>query len=146
MATDQVILGGFTLDGFAAPQVMVGGGRQAMAVHKLPGGSRVIDVLGPDDAEIPIAGQLYADNAYSTCLALDSLRAAGTKVSLIWGGQFKTVIVEDFHFIVHRYPNWCDYSITCLVVSNPSQGLLSSAISTVTSLVSSDLTVAMSIS
>ena len=144
MATDQVILGGFTLDGFAAPQVMVGGGRQAMAVHKLPGGSRVIDILGPDDADIPIAGQLYDNNAYTTCLALDALRASGVTVPLIWGGQFKMVIIEDFRFIVHRYPNWCDYSITCIVASNPAQGVLGGIISTVGSLIASDLSAAIS--
>ncbi len=139
MTTDTLILGGFSLDGFAAPQVMVGGGRHAMAVHKLPGGSRVIDLLGPDDAEIPIVGQLYAENAYSTCLALDALRASGARVPLIWGGQFKTVIVADFHYIVHRYPNWCDYSITCVVASNPAQGALGAIASTVGGMIAADI-------
>ena len=139
MATDQVILGGFVLDGFAAPQVMIGGGKQAMAVHKLPGGSRVIDTLGPDEADIPIAGQLYDANAYATCLALDAMRAAGSQVPLIWGGAFRMVIVAEFRYTVHRFPNWCDYSILCVVASNPAQGVLGAIASTVGALVSSDL-------
>ena len=139
MSVDQVILGGFVLDGFAAPQTMVGGGRQAMAVHKLPGGSRVIDTLGPDDADIPIAGQLYDASAYATCLAIDAMRVAGTQVPLIWGGQFLMVIVADFRYTVHRYPNWCDYWISCLVASNPAQGALGGIISSIGGMISADL-------
>ena len=137
--SDRVTLGGFVLDGFSAPQTMVGGGRQAMAVHKLPGGSRVIDTLGPDDADIPIAGQLYDANAYATCRAIDAMRAAGTQVPLIWGGQFLMVIVADFRYTVHRFPNWCDYSILCLVASNPAQGALGAIVSTVGGMIAADL-------
>lgn len=139
MSTDTLIIGGFVLDGFAAPETMTGGGKQAMAVHKLPGGSRVIDTLGPDDADIPISGQLYADDAYDTCLALDAMRAAGSQVPLIWGGQFLMVVVSEFKYTVHRFPNWCDYSINCTVASNPMQGLLGMVISTIDSLVGADL-------
>jgi hypothetical protein len=139
MATDQVILGGFVLDGWAAPQAMIGGGKQAMTVHKLPGGSRVIDTLGPDDADIPISGQLYDANAYSTCLAIDAMRAAGSQVPLIWGGQFLMVVVAEFRYTVHRYPNLCDYSILCVIASNPAQGILGAIASTVGGMISADL-------
>jgi hypothetical protein len=139
MSTDQVSIGGLVLDGFSAPQTMTGGGKHAMVVHKLPGGSRVIDTLGPDEADIPIAGQLYSESAYATCLALDAMRSSGQQVPLIWGGSFRTVIIADFHYTVHRFPNWCDYSILCLVVSNPSQGGLGGIVSSIGGLIAADL-------
>ena len=137
--SDHVIIGSFVLDGWAAPPAMCGGGHHAMAVHKLPGGSRVIDTLGPDDADITIAGQLYDANAHRTCLALDAMRAAGTQVPLIWGGQFFMVVVVEFRYIVRRYPHLIDYAITCMVASNPAQGVLGGIASTVGGMIAADI-------
>jgi hypothetical protein len=41
-------LGGIVFDDFSTPSAMGAGGKQAMVIHKLPGGSRVIDTLGLD--------------------------------------------------------------------------------------------------
>ena len=122
MATDVLMLGGIAFTGYSTPDVMSGGGQQAMVVHKLPGGSRVIDTLGPDEMQAVWRGHFFENAAYAKCLALDAMRASGLVYQLIWGGQFKPVIIQDFVYRVRRLPVWVEYAITCTVVTNPSFG------------------------
>lgn len=141
MATDTLILGGIVFDDFSTPQRMMGGGNQAMVVHKLPGGSRAIDTLGPDEANIVWEGKFFSDDAYDTALALDAMRAAGDVVPLIWGGQFRSVIIDTFIYQVERMPFLVCYSISLTVYQNPQLGDLSliAATGSLDALVSSDL-------
>ena len=47
MPLDVLLLGPIAFADFATPDCAPFGGRQQMAVHKLIGGQRVIDTLGP---------------------------------------------------------------------------------------------------
>lgn len=145
MAGDILFLGGVAFDGFSAPDRMPFGGKQAMAIHKLPGGQRVIDTLGPDDADFSWSGQFYGDDAYTTSLLLDAMRAAGAPVPLTWGGQFWMVVISDFSPKVRRLPTWVDYSITVVVSNAPMQGALGDFIGAVDSLIGADLSSALSL-
>ena len=136
--TDVLTLGGFQFTGYSVPDVMMGGGNQAMVVHKLPGGSRVIDTLGPDEAPITWSGHFFDPNAYTWALQLDAMRAAGQLLSLTWGGQSRTVIFESFIYRVRRLPAWVEYAIVCTVYTNPQLGNLST-VGSLTSLVNGDL-------
>jgi hypothetical protein len=49
------------------------------------------------------------------------------------------VVVAEFRYTVHRYPNLCDYSILCVIASNPAQGILGAIASTVGGMISADL-------
>lgn len=138
-AGDILTVGGIAFDGFSTPSEMMGGGNQAMVVHKLPGGARVIDTLGPDDADIHWEGEFYGDNAAATALALDAMRSAGQLQSLVWGSQFRLVIVSNFIYRARRWPVWVAYSITCTVYQNPAQGNLSAQASSIDGLVGADL-------
>jgi hypothetical protein len=60
MSTDTLTLGGIVFDDFSTPHHMPLGGQQAMVVHRLPGGSRVIDTLGPDDDDYSWDGTFIA--------------------------------------------------------------------------------------
>ena len=139
MAVDQLILGGIVFDDFSTPREMMGGGNQAMVVHKLPGGLRVIDTLGPDDADITWQGEFFGDSAYDTALALDAMRAAGQVVELTWGGQYREVIVSNFIYHVRRLPVWVAYSVVCTVYQNPMQGASAGAPTLIDTLVLADL-------
>ena len=120
----------------------MGGGNQAMVVHKLPGGSRVIDTLGPDEANIVWSGKFFGNAAYATALALDGMRAAGQVLPLAWGGQFRSVIIDNFIYKVVRMPTWVKYAISCTVYQNPALGNLTQSTSSIDTLVSSDLSTA----
>src|SRR6266566_9840017 len=102
--TDVLTLGGITFDGFSPPDAMGAGGKQAMAVHKLPGGARVIDTLGPDEDNISWSGKFFGNDAYAKVLALDGMRAAGQVISLVFGGQFRSVIIDHFSYKLRREP------------------------------------------
>lgn len=118
---------------------MLFGGKQAMVVHKLPGGSRSVDTLGPDEADIGWEGEFFGEDAYATSLALDGMRAAGQVVPLIFGGQTRQVIIAEFIPRVRRMPNWVEYSIVCMVYQNPGLGLLGVGVFSLDHLIQLDL-------
>src|SRR6266568_1410414 len=111
---DILTLGGLAFDGFSTPSKMGAGGKQHMVVHKLPGGDRVIDTLGPDEDNIVWAGEFFGNGAFANALALDGMRAAGQVLPLTFGGQFRMVIIDHFEFKVRRLPVWVEYSISCM--------------------------------
>jgi hypothetical protein len=142
MAQDVLTLGNFTFTDFSVPTMMTGGGKQAMVVHKLPGGSRVIDTLGPDEAQANWSGIFFGPTAYDQALVLDAMRAVGDVLPLTWGGQFRWVVIEDFNYRVRRLPSWGEYVISCTVLSNPSLGSLPIVQPVIDTLVLADLAVA----
>lgn len=139
MATDIISLGGFVFEGHSTPSNVPGGGDQAMAVHRLPGGARVIDTLGPDDAPIDFRGEMFGDDAYGQALVLDGMRRAGQKIPLIYGGQVRQVVIQRFTYHLKRFPNWVDYQISCTVVPDIGAGGLGSDGTSIDSLIQSDL-------
>lgn len=147
MADDILMLGGIAFDQFSTPTLMGAGGRQAMVVHQLPGGQRVIDTLGPDEAPIAWSGFFFGNNAYDNALALDQMRAAGNVVPLIFGGQHRSVIVDQFSYRIRAMRSgkglWVEYSISCVVYQNASQGVLGISSIGMASLVLADLTAAL---
>lgn len=143
MPKDVLTLGGITFGDFSTPETMMGGGKQAMIVHKLPGGARVIDTLGPDEDDVSWRGQFFGNNAYNYVLQLDAMRAAGQVLPLTWGGQYRSVIIKRFVYHVKRLPVLVYYEIVCTVYQNPSLGILGSATQSIDTLVLSDLSFAL---
>lgn len=141
MATDVLMLGGIIFDDFSTPEHIPFGGRQAMAVHKLPGGSRVIDTLGPDDMDISWHGRFWGDNAMGVALQLDAMRAAGTPMPLSFGGQAWLVVISEFNARIERFPQDVLYHVTCVIASAPSQGFLGANFG-IGALISADLAAA----
>jgi hypothetical protein len=45
---DVLVLGGIAFTNFSTPNVTGAGGRQGLMLHKLPGGVRVVEGLGPE--------------------------------------------------------------------------------------------------
>jgi hypothetical protein len=142
---DVLILGPITFTNFSTPERMPFGGRQAMAVHKLLGGSRVINTFGPDDADIHWDGQFFGSDAYPKCLALDALRAAGNPLPLSFAGQGYSVVIGDFHADIRRLPLWIDYHISCVIAGNGAQGGLGAVIGGADALVAADLAAAIAL-
>ena len=76
---DTLTLGGISFDGFSTPHAMGAGGKQAMVVHKLPGGRRVIDTLGPDEDNITWSGELPAHSSTDRFSCAASASIPGTR-------------------------------------------------------------------
>ena len=119
-ATGPVVLGTVAFDGFEVPDKIVWGGSQRLTVHKFPGGTRVIDAMGPDDKEITWAGVFLSGDAVSRANSLDAIRQAGIAVPLVWSTFNYKVIVSNVEFD-HRKPGHVPYRISCTVLLNPTQ-------------------------
>lgn len=145
MATDTLLLGAVEFTDFSAPADMPFGGRQAMAIHKLPGGKRVIDTLGPDEADYSWSGEFFGNDAYAKCLLLDGMRRAGQPVPLIFGGQYYLVVVSEFSPKIARYPVHVKYQITVVVAESPMSGALGAIVSGIDAMVSGDFSSALAL-
>jgi hypothetical protein len=114
-----VTLGPVVFLGQEVPESIQIGGAQSLKVHKFPGGSRVIDAMGRDDAPLTWSGIMLGAGAEQRMLLLDSLRVAGQTVTLSFGTSSYQVVVSDFRGDYKR-TNWCPYSITCEVLQDNS--------------------------
>lgn len=129
-----VTLGFIRLDSFEVPAAIGFGGQQRLAVHDLPGGGRVIDVLGGADNEIVFGGIISGENADTRAQLLDALRISGTSVPLSWDEQYFIVIIAEARFD-YRKSWWIPYQLRCMVRSNLIYGAAVTAASVAISIV-----------
>ncbi len=114
MAT-TLLLGPITFQDFELPERIGWGGCQRLAVHDMPGGTRVVDVLGRADGPIVWRGTFSGPDAPTRARMLDLMRADATVWPLVWDEFFYSVIIGAFHADYAR-PNWVPYTISCTVV------------------------------
>ncbi len=117
-----VVLGDFVFSGFEVPDFVHVGGKQAMQVHKLPGGARVIDLLGDDPSDIAWTGVFLDGAPQARAQQLEQMRSAGDTLPLQFGTFFYTVIISEFSSDV-LYGR-VRYSITCVVLRNEATAAL----------------------
>lgn len=123
MANIALLLGPVMFRDFEVPSGVNFGGRQRLAMHRLPGGSRVIDALGRDDDEISFSGIFTGPDATLRARSLDDLRVAGVSLPLTWDVFFYSVLIHDFQA---NYCNgwWIPYRITCTVIQDEASAFL----------------------
>jgi hypothetical protein len=121
--SDTLLLGPVQFEAFELPGQIRFGGSQRLAVHQLPGGARVIDAMGRDDAEIVWRGAFSGADAVERARLLDLLRVAGNPLSLTWDGFCYTVLIARFEADYAR-PNWIPYSIACIVLRDETAALI----------------------
>jgi hypothetical protein len=137
MAT-HVTIGPYTLQSFEIPTAISFGGRQRLVVHDLPGGGRVIDVLGAADDDIVFNGIISGNDADATAQLLDALRISGASIPLSWSDQYFIVVIAELTFD-YRKSWWIPYHLRCAVQSNLVYGLAATAVSAAIS-IAADLT------
>jgi hypothetical protein len=111
-----VSLGGIDLAGMEVPEKLAWGGAQRATIHKLPGGGRVIDLMGQDDADIKWSGYFQGPQANSRARSIDAMRIAGAPVTLSWPGFTRQVIVSEFSCSSERGGYLLPYSVCCTVI------------------------------
>jgi hypothetical protein len=119
MAT-TLLLGPVTFQDFELPPRIGFGGAQRLAIHRLPGGARVIDAMGPDDAPIAWSGTFGGSDAADRARALDLLRSQGTVLPLAWDAFAYLVVIAGFEARYER-SNWVPYRIACAVLADQTQ-------------------------
>ena len=135
MANTTLLLGPVVFTDFEVPCGINFGGKQRMAVHRLPGGARVIDVLGRDDTDISFSGIFCGDNATLRARLLDEMRALGALLPLTWDVFFYTVVISQFQ-ADYATSNWIPYKITCTVLRDEASALIEGALSLAASVLS----------
>jgi hypothetical protein len=115
----SVTLGPVRFHGLGKPKSMPIGGKQAITTHKIPGGARVMDAMGPDNADIAWSGYLDGLNAGVTARTLDRLRQSGQAITLAWDVFSYQVLVSEFHCETRHIP--MPYKITCAVIVDNTQ-------------------------
>ncbi|MFN3886146.1 MAG: hypothetical protein ACK4MG_04235 [Aquabacterium sp.] len=113
-------LGDFTFSGTEIPEAIVFGGQQALVVHRLVGGRRIIDAMGRDDAALDWSGVLFGSEALARARYLDWLRISGQQLDLSWSELSYRVVVRSFS-ARYQLANHIPYSISCEVVEQTSQ-------------------------
>ncbi len=114
-----LIIGDVTLDGFEISGSIRFGGRQALVIHRLPGGGRVIDAQGPDDSDIVWNGILTGSDGADRARVLDGLRRSGATVALAWDSFLVAVVVAEL-VLEFLNPWWIPYRIRCVVAPGMS--------------------------
>jgi hypothetical protein len=118
--SDYLLLGPVRFEKFELPPRIFFGGAQRMAVHALPGGVRVIDALGRDDADIVWSGAFSGSDAAERARLLDLLRAEGGVWPLAWDAFAYEVVIAAFE-AEYQHANWVPYRVVCKVVLDLAQ-------------------------
>jgi len=126
--SDYLLIGPVLLEAFELPSRVLWGGRQRLAVHRLPGGRRVIDALGRDDADIAWTGVFTGRDAVLRARAIDLMRAGGRIWPLSWGSFFYSVVVARFEASYER-ENWIPYRIACTVLRDEAAAVAEAGLS-----------------
>lgn len=125
--SDYLLIGPVLLQGFELPARIEWGGAQRLAIHRLPGGQRVIDSLGRDDCDIVWSGVFTGSDAGLRARAIDLMRAGGAVWPLTWSSFFYSVVIAKFEADYTR-ENWIPYSIACTVLRDEAEAVVEAVI------------------
>jgi hypothetical protein len=128
MSNVALLLGPIAFQNFEVPASINIGGAQRLAIHRLPGGTRVIDALGRDDSDISFSGTFSGPDATLRARSIDEMRAAGLFMPLTWDVFFYSVIINKFE-ADYRSGWWIPYRISCTVVCDEAGSVVASVIS-----------------
>lgn len=123
MPNTILLLGPIVFQDFEVPERINFGGAQRLTVHQFPGGARVIDTLGRDDADIAFSGTFTGEDATLRARTLDELRALGTVLPLTWDVFTYSVVIRDFTAQYER-AGWIPFRITCTVLRDEAAALI----------------------
>ncbi|MBV9984501.1 hypothetical protein [Bradyrhizobium sp.] len=112
-----LLLGDILFQDFEIPDRITGlGGRQALTKHRLIGGKRSVNAMGPDDSDPAWSGRFQGGDAIGRARLIDAMRLAGQAVTLSFGSVLMSVVIEEFTYDYER--EWqVLYNIRCYVVN-----------------------------
>lgn len=122
MSSISLVLGPVCFHDFEVPAQINIGGKQLLAIHQLAGGRRIVDCMGPADADIEFSGTFSGPTATSRARLLDLLRSTGSDLNLTWDAFVYTVVIGEFK-ANYSNPLWIPFSISCTVVRDKARSL-----------------------
>ena len=124
----HLLLGPVLFRDFELPERISWGGAQRLNVHRLPGGARVVDAMGRDDAPIAWSGVFTGEDGAARARLLDLMRAEGGVWPLTWDSFLYSVVIQAFAAQYERV-NWLPYRIVCTVLRDEAEGFVADALS-----------------
>jgi nucleoid-associated protein YgaU len=133
-----LILGDLNFSRYEVPESIQFGGDQALAVHELVGGKRIVDAMGRQDKPLEWSGMFIGENAGDRARYLNFLRVAGEPLNLSWGEYAYSVVIKsavlDFRR-VYEIP----YTISCLVIEDLTLPVSSTSTLSIDSAINDDM-------
>ena len=138
MRPDTIItLGEFEFADTEVPASIAFGGSQALVVHQLIGGARVVDAMGAVPTGVEWSGLFRGESALSRARYIDTLRGIGKPLELTWSELSYLVVIRDFRANFERAYQ-IPYTISCEVVEDRSWRVYGVASPSVTDAINDD--------
>ena len=118
LGSASLTLGDMAFSDFELPERISYGGQQQLTTHKLPGGARVLDVLGDDPSAISWSGLFFGSGCQARRAQLEAIRTAGELVDLSFSDVSYQVIVADCRF--EETFQRITYTVSCEVMPDVS--------------------------
>lgn len=91
-----LVLGGFVFRGFEIPSNVRFALSQRHHIHRLVGGGREVNAMGPDPDVISWGGRLTGSNASGRVNTLRALTAAGRELPVVFASFMHMVLITRF--------------------------------------------------
>lgn len=140
MSSVVLSLGEVAFRDMEVPEKISFGGQQRLAIQNIIGGGRIVEALGIDDGDISFSGIFSGSDAVARAQLLDTARASGAQLPLVWRGFYYLVVIAGFK-AEYRKPNLIPFSINCVVVTDPLAAAVN-AVASAANLISGDLAMA----
>lgn len=111
---------------FCGPEVPTSiriGGSQGIAKHHLPGGGRIIDVMGSDESAIQWTGLLVGSGASAKATLLSSMRRQGGVRQLSFGDTVVSVIVTRFEYAYQSQGLLIPYALRAEIIQSDGMAI-----------------------
>lgn len=115
-----LIIGTLILQGYEVPSHITIGGSQAITMHKLPGGGRILDAMGPDDGSVAWRGLFIGPGAAQRARSLDIMRTQGLPQVLSFGDYTFKVVIVHYEYDYQERGAIINYRIRMEIVSDPA--------------------------
>lgn len=138
-----VIIGDLVLQGHEVPGRISIGGSQAVTVHKLLGGGRIVDTLGADPGIIAWHGLFVGPEAAARARVLDVMREQGFPRVLSFGDYTFTIVIIQFVYDYKDRGALISYRLRAEIVPDAGESLEAS--SSLSAALTDDLQVAIAL-
>jgi hypothetical protein len=115
IANSLLSLGTFSFEGLESPEQIHLKTKQRIAIHRLGSGLSIADCLGEDCETASFRGIFSGASAVDRISSLDYLRIQGMPLTLTWGSQALSVIIQEFE-LDYSSDLWIPYKLSCYVV------------------------------
>lgn len=117
-AAGPVVLGAFAFQDFEVPETVQLPVRQAVEIHRLIGGERVLDAMGPDYGDIAWEGVMLGAGCETRAQELKALVDAAQAVTLTWGSWSFTVLARAL--LLREGYQRIGYALRCAIIRDDS--------------------------